>query len=80
MPFFPKLVNNKKLLVVYAIISPSMVSEETWGKCFKLLTTVIYYHSMVIPSFCVLKIYYLGNYCGMAVNYHGRRFYYIGPW
>jgi hypothetical protein len=26
---------------------------------------------MVIPSFCVLKQHYLGNYCGMAVNYHG---------
>jgi hypothetical protein len=24
---------------------------------------------MVIPSFCVIKLYFLGNYCGMAVNY-----------
>ena len=29
---------------------------------------------MVIPSFCVIKLYYLGNYCGMAVNYHGKVF------
>jgi len=29
---------------------------------------VIYYHSMVILSFCVIKLYYLGNYHGMAVN------------
>ncbi len=36
----------------------------------KLLTAVIYHHSTVIPSFCVIKLYYLGNYCGMAVNYH----------
>ncbi len=26
---------------------------------------------MVKPSFCVIKPYYLGNYCGTAVNYHG---------
>ncbi len=32
---------------------------------------VIYHHSMVIPSFCVIKLYYLRNYCGMAVNYCG---------
>jgi len=37
----------------------------------KLFTTIIYNHSMVIPSFCVIKPYYPGNYQGMAVNYHG---------
>jgi hypothetical protein len=26
---------------------------------------------MVMPSFCVIKLYYLGNYHGMAVNYCG---------
>jgi hypothetical protein len=26
---------------------------------------------MVIPSFCVIKLYYLGNYRGMALNYRG---------
>jgi len=35
----------------------------------KLFTTVVYCHSMVIPSFCVIKQHYLGNYCRMAVNY-----------
>jgi hypothetical protein len=35
----------------------------------KLFTMVIYHHSMVIPPFCVIKLYYRGNYCGMAVNY-----------
>jgi hypothetical protein len=25
---------------------------------------------MVIPTFCVRKLYYLGNFCGIAVNYH----------
>ncbi len=37
----------------------------------KLFTAIIYCHTMVIPSFCVIKPYYLGNYHGMAVNYHG---------
>jgi hypothetical protein len=37
----------------------------------KLFTTVIYCHSMVILSFCVIKQHYLGNYCRMAVNYRG---------
>ncbi len=36
----------------------------------KLFTAVIYNYSMVIPSFCVIKTYYLGNYCGISVNYH----------
>jgi hypothetical protein len=37
----------------------------------KLFTTVIYCYSMVILSFWVIKQNYLGNYCGMAINYHG---------
>jgi hypothetical protein len=37
----------------------------------KLFTTVIYHHSMVIWSICVIKQHFLGNYCAMAVNYHG---------
>ncbi len=36
----------------------------------KLFTAVIYLHSMVILSFFVIKLYYLGNYTGMGVNYH----------
>jgi hypothetical protein len=38
---------------------------------------VIYCHSMVIPSLCVIKLFYLGNNHGMAVNYCGI-FYNIG--
>ncbi len=34
-------------------------------------TMVIYPHSMVILSFCVIKQHYLGNYFRMMVNYHG---------
>jgi hypothetical protein len=37
----------------------------------KLFTAVIYCHSMVILSFCVIKQLYLGNYCRKAVNYCG---------
>jgi hypothetical protein len=39
----------------------------------KLFTAVICHHSTAIPSFCVIKLYYLGNYfgnyCGVAANY-----------
>jgi hypothetical protein len=28
----------------------------------------MYCHSTVTPSFCVIKQYYDGNYCGMAVS------------
>jgi hypothetical protein len=45
----------------------------------KLFTTAIYCHSMVIPSFCVIKLYNLVNYHGIAVNYHGiKLFFNIG--
>jgi hypothetical protein len=37
----------------------------------KLIALVIYHHLTVIPSLCVTKLYYLGNYCAMAVNYWG---------
>jgi hypothetical protein len=37
---------------------------------------LIYCHSTVTPPFCVIKQYYNGNYCAMAVSnttviYHG---------
>jgi hypothetical protein len=47
------------------------VNEVFGANVIKLFTAVIYHHSMVILTFCVIKLYYLGNYCGMAVNYHG---------
>ena len=46
-------------------------SVPSGANVIKLFTAVIYCHSMVIPSFCVIKLYYLGNYHGIAVNYHG---------
>jgi hypothetical protein len=45
----------------------------------KLFTMVIYRHSMVIVSFCVIKHYYYIKYHRMAVNYCGKKFYNIGP-
>jgi hypothetical protein len=44
-----------------------------WSQCCK---TLIYCHSTIKPSFCVIKQYYDGNYHGMAVSntvviYHG---------
>ncbi len=47
---------------------------EFWrsgANVIKPFTAVIYCHSMVILSFCVINQYYLGNYNGIAVNYHG---------
>ncbi len=37
----------------------------------KLFKVVIYCHFKVIMSFCVIKLHYQGNCCGMAVNDHG---------
>jgi hypothetical protein len=56
-----------------------LVKLTPGANVIKLFTAVIYCHSMVRPSFCVIKLYYLGNYHGMAVNYHGiKLFYNIG--
>jgi hypothetical protein len=57
----------------------SFITLTPGANVIKLFTAVIYCHSMVIPSFCVIKPYYLGNYHGMAVNYQGiKLFYNIG--
>ena len=37
----------------------------------RIFIMVIYCHSMVLPSFCVIKQYYRGNYCRMAIDYCG---------
>jgi protein-arginine kinase activator protein McsA len=34
---------------------------------------------MVLLSFLVIKQYYHGNYNRMAINYHCKKFYVIGP-
>jgi hypothetical protein len=45
----------------------------------KLFTAVIYCHSMVLPSFCVIKHWYCSKYHRMAVNNPDKKFYNIGP-
>jgi hypothetical protein len=51
--------------------SNTLKSFITWANVIKHFTMVIYCHSAVILSFSVIKLYYLGNYVGMAVNYRG---------
>jgi hypothetical protein len=55
-----------------SMTEPSYVTSRLrrpGANVIKLFTAIIYHHSMVIPSFCVIKQHYLGNYCRMAVNY-----------
>ncbi len=56
---------------VYGMSVDELSLQPPGANVIKLFTPVIYCHSMVIPSFCVIKLYYLGNYHGMAVNYQG---------
>ncbi len=46
-------------------------NKHPGANVIELFTEVIYHHSMVIQSFCVIKLYYPENYHGIAVNYHG---------
>ena len=48
----------------------SFITLTSGPNVIKLFTTVIYHHSMVMPSLCVIKLCYPENYHGMAVNYH----------
>jgi hypothetical protein len=48
----------------------SFVVQTPTANVIKLFIMVIYHHSKVILLFCVIKLYYIGKYCGMAVNYH----------
>ncbi len=60
-------------------VNKSFITLAPGANVIKLFTAVSYCHSMVISSFCVIKLHYLGNYHGMAVNYHGiKLFYNIG--
>ncbi len=52
--------------------------QGQWQR-YKLSTILIYHNSMVIPSLFVIKLHYLGNYHGMAVNHRGKKYYNIGP-
>ncbi len=48
------------------------------AKVIKLFSMLIYCHSMVLLSFCVIKQNYHGNHNRMVLNYHSRKFYKIG--
>ncbi len=49
-----------------AKVAHKMLLKLTPGdQCYK---TLIYCHSTVMSSFCVIKQYYDSNYCGMAVS------------
>jgi hypothetical protein len=48
----------------------SVVKMTPGPNVIKLFYHFNFHHSMVIPSFCVLKQHFLGNYCRMAVIYH----------
>ncbi len=61
----PKLKNHSKLCF----------NTRPGANVIKLFTMVIYLHST-----CVIKLYYLGKYHGMALKYHAKKFYNIGPW
>ncbi len=73
--FFLSFFVSKSLFLVF-----SCVNKWPGANIIKLVIMVIYRNSMAIPSFCVIKLYYFDNYCGMAVNYHGKKFYSIRPW
>jgi hypothetical protein len=50
----------------------SFIGSIPGASVVKLLAVVIYDISRVILTFCVIKIYYPGNYHGVKVNYHGN--------
>jgi hypothetical protein len=52
-------------------IQSILIGPNPGVNIIRLFTAVIYHHSMVIPSFCVIKLCYPENNYGMAVNYHG---------
>ncbi len=67
------IVNYDHQNILYSI-GHKVRTVPPGANVIKLFTMVIYCHSMA-----VIKLYYLGNYHGMAVNYHGiKLFYNIG--
>jgi hypothetical protein len=66
-----KVTNPQAYCTPLIASTKGFISSFQGANVIKLLTTVTYCHSMAIPSFCVIRLYYLGNYHGMAVNYCG---------
>jgi hypothetical protein len=50
-----------------------------WPNVIKLFIRVIYCHSMVFTAILILYNTERWYNHGMAVNYHGKKFYNIGP-
>jgi hypothetical protein len=78
----PQYFNSikRKVKITAVIYRAIFITLAPSVKVIKLLTAVIYCHSMTILSFCVIKRYNLGNYHRMAVNWHAKMFCNIGPW
>ncbi len=57
-----------EIIIEQLIFHKQVLPPGPYG--IKLFSEANYHHSMVLPSFCVIKQHFLGNYCGMAVNYH----------
>ncbi len=50
-----------------------MIRLSPGANVIKLFNAATYRHSMVILSFCVIKLNYLVNYHGMAVKNNGKK-------
>ncbi len=55
-------------------------TQATVANVTTLFAVVIYYHFMVLLSFCVIKQHYDNNNHWIAVNYRSKKFYNIGQW
>ncbi len=64
-------LGNVGTVVNYHSILITLAPDANFIKPF---TSVIYCHSKKIPPFCSIKLYYLSNYHGMAVNNQGISF------
>jgi hypothetical protein len=47
---------------------------DTGADVIKLFAMVIFCHFPLLPSFCIIKPYFHGNCCRMAVNCPGKKF------
>ncbi len=52
----------------------SLIKLTPGANAIKQFTLVIYCHSILILSFCVVKQHYRGNSHRMAVNFHAKKF------
>ncbi len=67
-----KLAGLSNAMTVKLLLKPG-------ANVIKHFAAVIYYHSVVTPSFCVIKQFYHRNYSRMAVNCHAKMCYNFSP-